>query len=82
MTEEELKYSYFDTEPVSDEILEKMDEMRKKGKLVPDLTLIKRPSQIAGIREAGRINTEVLDEVTRTIHAGMSTQQIDDIVRE
>ena len=82
MTEEELKYSYFDTEPVSDEILEKMDEMRKKGKLVPDLTLIKRPSQIAGIREAGRINTEVLDEVTRTIHAGMSTQEIDDIVRE
>lgn len=80
MTEEELKYSYFETEPVPDEILEKMDEMKKKGKMVPDLSLIKRPSQIEGIREAGRINTEVLDEVSRRIHAGMSTQEIDDIV--
>ncbi len=46
MTEEELKFSYFETEPVPDEILEKMDVMKKKGKLVPDLSLIKRPSQM------------------------------------
>ena len=82
MTEEELKYSYFDTEPVPPHILEKMAELKKKGKQIPDLTLIKRPSQIAGIREACRINTGVLDAVSERIHAGMSTQEIDDIVVE
>ena len=82
MTEEELKRSYFETEPVPEHILEKMEECRKKRMLVPDLELIKRPSQIEGIREASRINTMVLDEVAKSIHAGMTTQEIDDIVRE
>ena len=82
MTEEELKRSYFETEPVPAHILEKLEECRKKRMLVPDLELIKRPSQIEGIREASRINTMVLDEVAKTIHAGMTTQEIDDIVRE
>lgn len=82
MTEEELKRSYFETEPIPAHILEKMEECRKKRMLVPDPELIKRPSQIEGIREASRINTMVLDEVAKTIHAGMTTQEIDDIVRE
>ncbi|MBR3202170.1 MAG: type I methionyl aminopeptidase [Solobacterium sp.] len=82
MTEEELKLSYFETEPVPSHILEKMEECRKKRMLVPDLNLIKRPSQIEGIREASRINTMVLDEVAKQIHVGMTTQEIDDIVRE
>ena len=62
MTEEELKLSYFKTEPIPDHILERMDACRRKGMIVPDETLIKRPSQIEGIREASRINTLVLDE--------------------
>lgn len=82
MTEEELKRSYFETEPIPAHILEKTEECRKKRMLVPDPELIKRPSQIEGIREASRINTMVLDEVAKTIHAGMTTQEIDDIVRE
>ncbi len=82
MTEEELKRSYFETEPVPEHILEKMEECRRKRMLVPDLELIKRPSQIEGIREASRINTMVLDEVAKQIHTGMTTQEIDDIVRE
>ncbi len=82
MTEEELKRSYFETEPIPAHILEKMEECRKKRMLIPDPELIKRPSQIEGIREASRINTMVLDEVAKTIHAGMTTQEIDDIVRE
>ena len=72
----------FETEPVPDHILEKMEELRKKGKELPDLSLLKRPSHIQGIIEAGRINTGVLDEVAARIHAGMTTQEIDDIVVE
>ncbi len=80
MTDEELKFSYFESEPIPEHILERMEECRKKGQLVPDETLIKRPSQIEGIREASRINTAVLDEVAAKIKVGMSTQEIDDIV--
>lgn len=72
----------FETEPVPDHILEKMEELRKKGKELPDLSLLKRPSHIRGIIEAGKINTGVLDEVASKIHAGMTTQEIDDIVAE
>lgn len=50
-----------------------------KGKLVPTRELIKTPEQIEGIRRAGVINTGVLDEVERQIHAGMSTLEIDEI---
>lgn len=50
-----------------------------KGKEVPSRDLIKTPEQIEGIRRAGVVNTGVLDEVARQIHAGMSTLEIDDI---
>lgn len=50
-----------------------------KGKLVPTRELIKTPEQIEGIRRAGVVNTGVLDEVAKHIHAGMNTQEIDDI---
>ena len=82
MNAEEQKLSYFITEPIPDHILERMAECKKKGMIVPDETLIKRPSQIEGIREASRINTGVLDEVASRIQVGMTTQDIDDIVVE
>ena len=44
-----------------------------KGKLVPTRELIKTPEQIEGIRQAGVVNTGVLDEVAKHICAGMST---------
>ena len=53
-----------------------------KGKLVPTRELIKTPEQIEGIRRAGIVNTGVLDEVAKNIHAGMNTQEIDDICME
>ena len=51
----------------------------ERGKLVPTRDLIKTPEQIEGIRRAGVVNTGVLDEVGRQIHAGMSTLEIDEI---
>ena len=50
-----------------------------KGKLVPTRDLIKTPEQIEGIRKAGVVNTGVLDEVAKQIHAGMNTLEIDQI---
>ena len=52
-------------------------EMR--GKVVPTRNLIKTPEQIEGIRRSGVVNTGCLDEVEKQIHAGMNTQEIDDI---
>ncbi|MBR3310268.1 MAG: type I methionyl aminopeptidase [Solobacterium sp.] len=67
---------------IPESVLERMEQLKKHGKEVPDLSLIKTPEQIEGIREAGKINTAVLDEVAKHIHAGMSTQEIDNIVKE
>ena len=47
---------------------------------LPKLEMIKTPEQIEGIREAGRINTLVLDEVAKHIKAGMTTNDINEIV--
>lgn len=52
-----------------------------KGKNVPSRNLIKTPEQIEGIRRSGIVNTGVLDEVSRKIHVGMSTLEIDEICR-
>ena len=57
----------------------KIIEFEKKGKLVPTRDLIKTPEQIEGIRKSGIVNTGCLDAVAEAIHAGMNTQEIDDI---
>lgn len=69
-------------EPIPEHIKEKMEACRRKRMILPDEEYIKRPSQIEGIRRAGVINTGVLDEVAARIHAGMNTQDIDNIVAE
>jgi len=57
----------------------KIIEFEKKGKLVPTRDMIKTPEQIEGIRKSGIVNTGCLDAVAEAIHAGMNTQEIDDI---
>ncbi|MDD6362024.1 MAG: methionyl aminopeptidase [Lachnospiraceae bacterium] len=59
---------------------EKIREFEVKGAVVPDRSIIKTPKDIEGIRKSAVINIAVLDEVADKIHAGMSTQEIDDIV--
>ena len=63
-------------------VMEKLKELRTKGEQIPPRKLIKNREQIAGIREAGRINSLVLDAVAERIRPGMTTAQIDDIVME
>ena len=53
-----------------------------KGKEVPSRDLILSEEQIEGVRRAGVVNTGVLDEVAKQIHAGMSTLEIDQICRK
>ena len=61
---------------------ERLEELRLKGCLVPPHSMIKNQQQIDAIRESGIINTALLDEVAKTIHEGMSTEEIDDLVYE
>lgn len=53
-----------------------------RGCEVPSRRLIKTPEQIEGIRESGKRNTAILDEVAARIGPGVSTQEIDDWVAE
>ena len=59
---------------------EKYKEMVLKGNIMPPKSLIKNKEQIEAIKESGKINTGVLDEVAKHIKAGMSTADIDKIV--
>lgn len=61
---------------------EKIETIRLEGHIVPSHDMIKTPEQIEGIRESSKINIAVLDYVAEKIHAGMSTQDIDDLVYE
>lgn len=57
-------------------------EAQARGKCVPTRELVKTPAEIEGIRRAGEINTALLDEVAKIIRAGISTEDIDVLVRE
>lgn len=59
-----------------------MKELRARRMQVPSRRLIKNQEQISGIREAGRINSLVLDAVAEAIRPGITTQDIDDVVME
>lgn len=64
------------------EIDDRIELYRKAGHEVPDRVMLKTPEQIAGIREACKINTAVLDEVEKNIRTGMTTEEINTIVHE
>lgn len=59
-----------------------LEKLKKQGKIVPPKKLIKNQKQIEGIREAGRINSLILDKVASLIHEGMTTEEINKIVHE
>lgn len=61
---------------------EKVRMYRDIGALVPPHKLLKTPEQIEGIKKSARINMACLDAVAEVIKAGMSTQDIDDIIYE
>lgn len=54
--------------------------MRAAGYKMPSVKMIKTKEEIEGCREAGRINSLVLDAVERELRIGMTTADIDAIV--
>ena len=63
-----------------EEFDEKISFAKSQGHEVPDKSIIKTPQQIEAIKESCKINIAVLDYVAEHIHAGMTTQEIDDLV--
>lgn len=61
---------------------ERIESYALQGRIVPDHDMIKTPEQIEGIRRSSRLNIAILDEVEKQIRIGMSTEEIDRIVRE
>ncbi len=59
---------------------DKIRRFEVMGHIVPGHDLIKTEKDIEGIKKSAVINIAVLDEIGEKIHAGMSTQEIDDIV--
>ncbi len=59
---------------------QKIMRYRMTGHMVPDREMIKTPAQIAGIRKAGAVNTEILNRVDSIIKAGISTEEINEFV--
>jgi methionyl aminopeptidase len=60
----------------------KIEFYKNQGHIVPTHDMIKTPEQIAKIKEACKVNVEVLDTVAEKICAGMSTEDINEIVNE
>ena len=61
---------------------EKLAELKSEGHKIPTHKMIKNTAQIEGIREAGKVNNAILDEVASKIKMGMSTEEINSIVVE
>ncbi len=55
-------------------------KFKKLGKPIPKIEMIKTEEQIKGIKEAGRLNTKILDVVSKNIKIGMTTEEIDQLV--
>lgn len=59
---------------------EKIERFARMGAEVPPHEIIKTPEKIEGIKASSQINIAVLDYVAEHIHAGMSTEEIDQLV--
>lgn len=59
---------------------ERIQDYKRRGHLVPEHAIIKRPHEIAAIRESAKINVAVLDYVAENIRAGMTTEEINKLV--
>lgn len=56
---------------------ERLDDLRRKGHIVPSRELIKTKEQIEGIRRSAVVNNGLLDLIGKNIKAGMTTEEID-----
>ena len=66
--------------PLREAAATRIRALRAAGKKTPTLAMIKSEREIDAIREAGRINSLVLDAVAAMIGEGVSTAKIDEAV--
>ena len=64
----------------SKEVEAKVQECIKRGYHMPKRNILRTQEQIAGIREAAKINTALLDCISENIHEGMTSAEIDHLV--
>lgn len=60
---------------------EKIRVLRSQGYIVPNKNLIKNKEEIEAIKKSAEINNALLDFIAENICEGMSTQDIDDLVK-
>lgn len=60
----------------------KLFSYAQRGAIIPPRSIIKNEEQIQRIKESSKINTAVLDLVSKNIKVGMSTDEINTIVHE
>jgi methionyl aminopeptidase len=66
---------------LSEQVLERIGRYKKKGVKIPGLENIKTEHEIDMIRKSGVVNTGVLDYVSANIKEGMTTLEIDELVK-
>lgn len=59
---------------------DKIEFYKMQGHTVPPGNIIKMPEQILGIRESGKINIAVIDYIAKYIRAGLTTEDINQLV--
>ena len=61
---------------------ERIKLYQSQGCIVPSRRMIKTLTQINGIRESGKVNTEILDYITDQIQVGISTGELDRLIHD
>ena len=61
-------------------IEDRIEQHRRRGEIVPSRKILKTQEQIEGIRKSAELNTAVLDHVAAHFKAGMSTEDINQLV--
>lgn len=61
---------------------DRIKEYKDKGYMIPGREQIKNKQQVDGIRESGKINTELLDYITDHIQVGISTEAINLLIHD
>lgn len=56
---------------------ERLDNLKRKGHIVPTRKLIKTKEQIEGIKKSAQVNNGILDLISKNIKEGMTTEEID-----
>ncbi|OPJ65659.1 methionyl aminopeptidase [Clostridium chromiireducens] len=56
---------------------ERLDNLKRKGHIVPTRKLIKTKDQIEGIKKSAQVNNGILDLISKNIKEGMTTEEID-----